>query len=61
MNKNQVQGVAKDIAGKVQEEAGKLIGSKDQQAKGLNKQIAGKAEKILGDAKVALKNTIDKI
>jgi len=61
MNKNQVQGVAKDIAGKVQEEAGKLIGSKEQQAKGLNKQIAGKAEKVYGDAKEAIKKTVDKI
>jgi len=61
MNKNQVQGVVKDIAGKVQEEAGKLIGSKEQQAKGLNKQIAGKAEKVYGDAKEAIKKTVDKI
>ena len=50
MNKNQVKGVAKDIAGKVQEEAGKLVGSKEQQAKGLSKQIAGKVQKSVGDA-----------
>ena len=49
MNKNQVKGVAKDIAGKVQEEAGKLVGNKEQQVKGLGKQISGKAEKIYGD------------
>lgn len=35
MNKNQVKGVVKDTAGKVQEEAGKLLGSKEQQVKGL--------------------------
>ena len=51
MNKDQVKGMAKDIAGKVQEEAGKLVGSKDQQVKGLSKQISGKAQKGLGDAK----------
>jgi uncharacterized protein YjbJ (UPF0337 family) len=51
MNKDQVKGVAKDIAGKVQEEAGKLMGSKEQQAKGLGKQISGKTEKAYGDAK----------
>jgi len=56
MNKDQVKGVAKDIAGKVQEEAGILVGSKEQQVKGLNKQIAGKAEKIYGDAKEAIKD-----
>ena len=56
MNKNQVQGVAKDIAGKVQEEAGKLVGSKEQQVKGLGKQISGKAEKAYGDAKEVVKD-----
>lgn len=55
MNKNQVKGVVKDIAGKVQEEAGKLAGSKEQQVKGLNKQISGKAEKAYGDVKEAIK------
>jgi uncharacterized protein YjbJ (UPF0337 family) len=56
MNKNQVKGAAKDIAGKVQEEAGKLTGSKEQQVKGLGKQIAGKAEKAYGDVKAAVKH-----
>jgi len=51
MNKDQVKGMAKDIAGKAQEEAGKLVGSKEQQVKGLSKQISGKAQKGLGDAK----------
>jgi uncharacterized protein YjbJ (UPF0337 family) len=56
MNKNQVKGAAKDIAGKVQEEAGKLTGSKEQQVKGLGKQISGKAEKAYGDVKAAIKH-----
>ncbi len=56
MNKDQVKGEAKDIAGKVQEEAGKLIGSKDQEAKGLGKQIEGKVQKGVGDIKEALKD-----
>jgi len=30
MNKNQVKGALNDVAGKVQEEAGKLVGSKEQ-------------------------------
>lgn len=41
MNKDQVKGEAKDIAGKIQEEAGKMIGSTEQQAKGLQKQTEG--------------------
>ena len=56
MNKDQVKGVVKDIAGKVQEEAGKLVGSKKQQIKGLGKQISGKAEKSYGDAKEVVKD-----
>ena len=56
MNKDQVKGVAKDVAGKVQEQAGKLVGSREQQIKGLSKQISGKAQKGVGDVKQAVKN-----
>ena len=55
MNKDQVKGEAKDIAGKIQEEAGKLVGSKEQQAKGLGKQIEGKIQKGVGDLKETVK------
>lgn len=48
MNKDQVKGVVKDVAGKVQEQAGKLVGSKEQQVKGLSKQISGKVQKGVG-------------
>lgn len=58
MNKNQISGNAKDLAGKVQEEVGKLVGSKEQQAKGLGKQVAGKAEKAYGDARETVKKAI---
>ena len=51
-----MKGEAKDIAGKVQEEAGKLIGSKEQQAKGLSKQISGKVQKGVGDARQSVKD-----
>ena len=56
MNKDQVKGEARDIAGKIQEEAGKLVGSKEQQAKGLSKQVAGKVQKGVGDAKESVKD-----
>lgn len=55
MNKNQIDGALKNVAGKVQEEVGKLVGSKEQQAKGLGKQISGKTEKTYGDAKETIK------
>ena len=54
MNKDQVKGVAKDVVGKIQEEAGKLTGSKEQQIQGLSKQISGKAQKGLGDVKQSI-------
>jgi len=57
MNKDQVKGVAKDVAGKVQEQAGKLVGSKEQQIKGLSKQISGKAQKGVGDVKQAVEDS----
>ena len=56
MNKDQVKGAAKDIVGKVQEEAGKVLGSKEQQIKGLSKQISGKAQKGVGDVKQAVED-----
>ena len=57
MNKDQVKGVAKNIAGKVQEKAGKLVGSNKQQAKGLAKQISGKMQKGVGDARQSMKSS----
>ena len=56
MNKDQVKGVAKDVAGKVQEQTGKLIGSKKQQIKGLAKQISGKVQKGVGDVKQSVED-----
>lgn len=56
MNKDQVKGMAKGIAGKVQQQVGKLVGSKEQQIKGLGKQISGNAEKTYGDAKEVIKD-----
>jgi len=56
MNKDQVKGAAKDVVGKIQEEAGKVVGSKKQQIKGLTKQISGKAQKGVGDVKQAIED-----
>jgi uncharacterized protein YjbJ (UPF0337 family) len=49
MNEDQVKGVAKIVAGKVQEETDNLIGSAEQVVKGLIRQVAGKAQKGHGD------------
>jgi uncharacterized protein YjbJ (UPF0337 family) len=56
MNKDQVQGAAKDIGGKIQEEVGKLVGSRQQQAKGLSNQAAGKVQQHVGNLKEVVKD-----
>lgn len=61
MNKQQIKGSAKDIAGKAQREAGDLMDSPSQEAKGMAKQISGKAEKAVGNAKEALKDSDDRV
>jgi len=58
INKDQVEGRAKEAAGKVQEVAGKAVGSKTQQAKGLANQVAGQAQAAYGDVK---KNVNDEL
>ncbi|OYU46494.1 MAG: CsbD family protein [Burkholderiales bacterium PBB4] len=58
MNKQQTDGAMKDLTGKIQQTAGKLVGSKSQEIKGLQKQVIGKAEKQLGDAREAVKSSI---
>jgi len=59
MNKDQVKGAVKDVAGKAQEKTGKALNSNEQRAKGLAKQVEGKTQKNLGDAKENLKDAID--
>ncbi len=61
MNKDQIQGTVKDIAGKVQEEAGKLVGNDEQQIKGLGKQITGKVQQSVGDVEEIINGQVRKI
>ena len=56
MNKDQVKGKAKNIAGEVQEKTGKLIGSRQQQVKGIANQISGKLQESLGDIRQSEQN-----
>jgi uncharacterized protein YjbJ (UPF0337 family) len=53
MNRNQVKGTAKDVAGKVQRKLGEATGSTSQQIKGAGKQIEGKLQKGAGDTEKA--------
>ena len=58
MNKDQVKGGIKEVVSKVQEKAGQVIGSNDQQIKGLAKQDEGMAQKAVGDVKEIIKETV---
>ncbi len=55
MNKDQVEGKTKDVAGKVQRKVGEITGSTSQQVKGAARQVEGKVQKGLGDAEAASK------
>jgi len=55
-NKDQIAGAAKDVGGKIQEEAGKLVGSKEQELKGLQNQAGGKMQQAVGDIKAMVSN-----
>jgi uncharacterized protein YjbJ (UPF0337 family) len=59
MNKDQVKGAVKDVAGKVQEKAGELTGSEKQQIKGMKNQAEGKIQKGFGDVKEAADDAND--
>jgi len=50
LNRDQVKGTAKDIAGKVQRKVGEMTGSTDQQIEGGAKQVEGKVQRGVGDA-----------
>jgi len=58
VNKDQVKGAAKIVAGKIQEETGNLIGSDEQIVKGVKRQIAGKKLKGRGDVKEIVEDFI---
>ena len=55
MNKDQIKGAVKNITGQVQEQTGAIVGNQEQQTKGLHKQISGRTQELLGDAKAAVK------
>lgn len=56
MNKDQVKGKAKEVAGKIQKNVGDAIGSSEQQLKGMKNQAEGNIQQKAGDVKEAVKN-----
>ena len=60
MNKDRVEGKAKDIAGRVERQAGEWTGDKESQAKGAAKQVAGKVQNAWGKAQDATKDAANR-
>ena len=59
MNKDRVEGKVKDIAGRVERQAGEWTDSPKTQVKGAAKQAEGKVQNAWGKAKDAAKQTAD--
>jgi uncharacterized protein YjbJ (UPF0337 family) len=58
MNKDQIKGAVKDAAGRMQEQAGKFVGSYDLQVKGIYRQVQGQTQKSFGDVREAVKDRV---
>jgi uncharacterized protein YjbJ (UPF0337 family) len=58
INKDQVDGRVKEGAGKVQEVAGRVVGSPTQEVKGKIKKTVGTAQAEFGDAKERVKDNV---
>ena len=54
MNRDQVNGAVKNLAGKAQQKFGQLTGNKTQQVKGAAKQVVGKIQKTVGNVEQSL-------
>jgi len=59
MNKDQVEGKVKDVAGRVERQAGEWTGSKEAEARGAAKQVEGKVQGAWGDVKEAGKKAAE--
>jgi uncharacterized protein YjbJ (UPF0337 family) len=60
VNKNQAKGKVKDIAGRVERQAGEWTDDPEAQVRGTAKQAEGKVQKAWGDVKESLKKTADR-
>jgi uncharacterized protein YjbJ (UPF0337 family) len=61
MNKDQVQGKVKDVAGRIERQAGEWTGDTEKQVHGAAKQVEGKVQNAWGDVKEAGKKASDKV
>jgi uncharacterized protein YjbJ (UPF0337 family) len=60
MNEDQVKGKVKDIAGRIERQAGEWSGDPEKQIKGAVKQVEGKLQNAWGNAKDDAKKAAEK-
>jgi len=60
MNKDQVKGAAKEVAGKAQRKMGDAIDSPKHETRGLAREAEGKLQKNIGNAREAVKDEADR-
>ncbi|WP_370867816.1 CsbD family protein [Phenylobacterium sp.] len=60
MHKDQAEGAAKDMGGKVKEAAGKVTGNERLEAEGHMDQAKGKVQKGVGDLKEGARDALKK-
>jgi uncharacterized protein YjbJ (UPF0337 family) len=56
INKDQVKGNVKEVGGKIEKEAGKMIGNPKMEAKGAKHELEGKVQTQVGNLKEAVKD-----
>ncbi len=59
MDADRVKGKAKDIAGRVERQAGEWTGNKEMEIEGAAKQVEGKLQNAVGKAKDAVRDVND--
>lgn len=58
MNKNRVEGAAKQVKGSVKEAIGKVTGNRTAQAEGAAEKMAGKLQSKVGEAADAVRSRL---
>jgi len=60
MDKDRIEGAAKQVKGSIKEAVGKVTGDKKTQAEGVAEKAAGKVQNSVGGAKDAARETLKK-
>jgi uncharacterized protein YjbJ (UPF0337 family) len=58
MDKNRIEGAAKELKGTIKEAAGKLTGNRKLEAEGKVDKAAGEVQSTVGKTKDAVKNAV---